>query len=418
MFSGYGGLDLGVRAVVGGSVAWVADVCGDLSKGQAHKTPHASPCTILAHHHFGVTTPNLGDVSAVDWSAVAPVDVLTAGFPCQPVSNAGRQRGDDDERWLWDEVDRAICTLRPGLILLENVRGLLTIRGGQLFGRVVGSLAARGYDAAWVSVPASSVGAPHGRLRVFIAAIPQDPQPGHWTFRGADTDGGAGPVLTGRPRLLPTPEAKLGSSGPDYARATRAGSGGDSLHEAVGKLLGTPTARDWKDGSHQPEVPINGLLGRQVWALLPTPNGFHMGNTETPEEWLVRRADVEARTGTRHGPALPVVALSVNDGHPLVQAGDGPQLVDPGTDVWGPYAAAVHQWEALTRPAPAPTKPNAKGNHQLSPEFVEWMMGLPAGHVTGVPGITRNQALKALGNGVVPHQAAAALRWLQPHLQG
>ena len=51
--------------------------------------------------------------------------------------------------------------------------------------------------------------------------------------------------------------------------------------------------------------------------LLPTPNGFHMGNTEQPDEWRRRRADVFKRTGTRHGPALSVVALSIEEGKPL-----------------------------------------------------------------------------------------------------
>jgi hypothetical protein len=71
------------------------------------------------------------------------------------------------------------------------------------------------------------------------------------------------------------------------------------------------------------------------------------------------------------------------------------------------------RWEhTLGRPAPAPTQTSSKGNPQLAPAFVEWMMGLPAGWVTDTPGITRNEALKALGNGVVPLQAEAALRLL------
>ena len=78
---------------------------------------------------------------------------------------------------------------------------------------------------------------------------------------------------------------------------------------------------------------------------------------------------------------------------------------------WGDYAAAIARWEAVTgRPAPDPTEPNAKGGHRLSARFVEWLQGLPEGHVTDVPGMTRNVALKALGNGVVPQQCAAALR--------
>ena len=77
---------------------------------------------------------------------------------------------------------------------------------------------------------------------------------------------------------------------------------------------------------------------------------------------------------------------------------------------WGAYTPAIRRWEALTRPAPPPTQPSHKGTPQLSPAFVEWLMGLPAGWVTDVPGLTRNQQLKALGNGVVPQQAAAVLR--------
>ena len=79
---------------------------------------------------------------------------------------------------------------------------------------------------------------------------------------------------------------------------------------------------------------------------------------------------------------------------------------------WREYGPAIARWEhVLGRPAPAPTEPGAKGQPRLSPRFVEWMMGLPAGHVTDPAiGISRNDQLKALGNGVVPQQAAAATR--------
>lgn len=81
---------------------------------------------------------------------------------------------------------------------------------------------------------------------------------------------------------------------------------------------------------------------------------------------------------------------------------------------FGGYAPAIARWErVLGRPAPAPTEPTGRGGaHRLSPRFVEWLMGLPEGHVTGVPGLTRNAQLKALGNGVVPQQATAALTHL------
>ncbi|NGO67148.1 hypothetical protein G5C65_01970 [Streptomyces sp. SB3404] len=75
---------------------------------------------------------------------------------------------------------------------------------------------------------------------------------------------------------------------------------------------------------------------------------------------------------------------------------------------WGPYAAAVERWEELTRPAPRPVD----GRGRLNPALVEWLMGLPDGHVTAVPQLSRVAQLKALGNGVVHQQAAAALRLL------
>lgn len=79
---------------------------------------------------------------------------------------------------------------------------------------------------------------------------------------------------------------------------------------------------------------------------------------------------------------------------------------------FGQYAPAVARWEALTRPAPPPTEPTGRdGAHRLSPAFVEWLMGLPEGWVTDVD-ISRNEMLKALGNGVCPQQCAAALRHL------
>ena len=81
-----------------------------------------------------------------------------------------------------------------------------------------------------------------------------------------------------------------------------------------------------------------------------------------------------------------------------------------GQSSWGDYAPAIARWEhVIGRPAPAPTEPGKNGNPRLSPLFVEWLMGLPAGHVTDPAiGLTRNEQLKALGNGVVPQQAAAA----------
>ena len=85
---------------------------------------------------------------------------------------------------------------------------------------------------------------------------------------------------------------------------------------------------------------------------------------------------------------------------------------------FGTYTPAIERWEhVIGRPAPAPTEPNGKNRPRLSARFVEWMMGLPEGWVTDTPGITRNEALKALGNGVVPQQGATALTHLLTTLE-
>ena len=78
---------------------------------------------------------------------------------------------------------------------------------------------------------------------------------------------------------------------------------------------------------------------------------------------------------------------------------------------WREYEAAIRRQEqAFGRPAPAPTEPGKNGKPRLSPRFVEFLMGLPEGHVTDVPDVSRNDQLKALGNGVVWQQCAAAAR--------
>ena len=123
----------------------------------------------------------------------------------------------------------------------------------------------------------------------------------------------------------------------------------DALPGVVTQLLPTQTARDWKDGATDPDT--------------------------VPVNGLLGRA------------------------------------------VWhdfGPYTAAVARWETITgRPAPSPTEPSTNGSPRLSAKFVEHMMGLPDGWVTGV-GIPRSAQLKALGNGVVPQQALLALKLLDP----
>ena len=101
------------------------------------------------------------------------VDVVCGGFPCQDISQAGKRAGLDGERsGLWREYARLIRELRPRYVIVENVAALLS-RG---MGQVLGDLAEGGYDAEWHCIPASSIGAPHIRDRVWLVAYPRQEQ--------------------------------------------------------------------------------------------------------------------------------------------------------------------------------------------------------------------------------------------------
>jgi len=180
LFSGYGGLDLAVLNVLDAEMAW-------------HCEWEDAPSAILAKHFPNV--PNYRDVSKVDFTNVEPVDVLTGGFPCQDLSLAGKRAGlkEGTRSGLWHEFARAIEELQPKLVVIENVRGLLSAKadngmeysqedlddwGGQpvftAIQAVLGSLADIGYDAKWCGLRAADAGAPHNRFRVFIIAYPQN----------------------------------------------------------------------------------------------------------------------------------------------------------------------------------------------------------------------------------------------------
>ena len=112
---------------------------------------------------------------------------------------------------------------------------------------------------------------------------------------------------------------------------------------------------------------------------------------------------------------LPTPAVADVQGGRKARSGErGDELLLNGiaaSQDWREYEAAIRRQEhAFGVPAPDPTEAGAKGQPRLSPKFVEWLMAVPAGHVTNVPGVSRNDQLKALGNGVSPPQAAAATR--------
>lgn len=150
--TGYGGLDMAVEAYFEAETVW----CAEYDK-------YASQ---LIAERFNY--PNYGDIKSINWAEVEPIDILTAGYPCQPFSSAGYRKGTEDERHIFPFILEAISTLRPRWVILENVRGHLTLG----LKEVLAGLASIGYDARWEVVRASDVGAPHQRARLYIAAYP------------------------------------------------------------------------------------------------------------------------------------------------------------------------------------------------------------------------------------------------------
>lgn len=203
LFSGYGGLDLAVEHALGAETIWFSENNEHVARIFAHHWPDA---------------PNQGDITTVDWRTVPPVDVLCGGFPCQDVSTVGKRAGlaPGTRSGLWSHMAEAIDALQPQLVVIENVRGLLSspavraplegdddaqhnpepaipddatlrdlesdpwglgdlaARSLRAAGAVLGDLADLRMDARWIGLPASFVGAPHPRLRIFIVAHRQD----------------------------------------------------------------------------------------------------------------------------------------------------------------------------------------------------------------------------------------------------
>lgn len=331
LFSGTGALDLAVQDVLGGHVAWHSEHEPATDK---NPRPTQAAARILAHHWPDI--PNHGDITTINWGSVEPVNIVAGGSPCQDMSNAGYQAGmrDGTRSGLWSHMHAAITTIRPALVVWENVHAATSVEADsnmgpcpiclanertahlRALGRVVGDLSSIGYDTEWVSIRASDAGAPHGRRRVFVLAWPAtDTESIRRMWREQPTHPASTP---GRPGHTPRTD-------PDHGDPDRHGRGADILH-------------------------------------LPT-----------------------------REPGFP----------------------------WGPLEPVIRGWGVrLGRPAPAPLETGTTGRPRVTAVFSEWVMGLPEGWVTGVPGLSRGDMLHALGNGVVPAQGALALRILMTRAFG
>lgn len=162
LFAGIGGFDLGFERA-GMACKWQVEIEDHATSVLTKHWPHVPKFRDVREFPPRPDSPWLGG----DWRKRFAVNAVLAGFPCQDISYAGLGAGLDGERsGLLFQAIRVVRQLRPDCVVLENVAALLT-RG---LDRVLGTLAGIGYDAEWHCVPASAVGAPHERKRVFIIA--------------------------------------------------------------------------------------------------------------------------------------------------------------------------------------------------------------------------------------------------------
>lgn len=359
--------------------AAMLDGAVEAAYGPARRVFHAevdvAASTILAARYADV--PNLGDITGgapvgcpddamrqaahAKWSQVGHVDVLTAGWPCQVASLAGRRRGSADDRYLWPAVAGCIEAVEPEVFVGENVPGLLTVEDGAMFGTVLADLDSLGYTVRWTARGACTVGAAHHRHRVFIVAT-----------RGAETPSGQ-PVgwRRGGGPWLECAGSLFGDHAPFGGWPAAGVAAGGYLWQRSAAVCGAPS-----------------------FPLFPTPtarDGDGRGEG-SPGYWERKRA--EGWTGG--APLGAVVRMLPSDG-------------------WGGYAPAVDRWERmLGRDAPPPATSGPKGGPELAARFVEWLQGQPDGHVSDL--VTNDAALRILGNGVMRQSATAAITGMLPAL--
>lgn len=339
--SGYGGLDMAVEAYFNAETVWMCD-----------NDKYAS---VVIKERWNL--PNLGDLKAVDWSTVEPIDILTAGYPCQPFSTAGQRKGEKDERHIWPEIKTIISNLQPKFAILENVRGHLTLG----FKEVLQDLTEIGYDARWAIVRASDVGAPHQRARLFIVAYPNSKG-----FQGAWN------------KTIDITNGIVANSNSDAHQESRRT---DRKIHAEGSGL-----QGWEN---QGETWCE--CGRGCKAL-------QCANTDSERFPL---GSDRCTTGRNQGQSQsePAKLGEVDSNANIEHLSSDRQMSQLG---WRFDSRLDMSMRAV---------PNPLVNAKLNTKFVEYMMGLPEGWVTDLD-ISRSQQFKILGNGVVPQQAYYALQLL------
>ena len=154
LFSGIGGFSL------------AADKFGIETIAFVEKEPF---CQKVLKKHWN-DVPIIDDIRKVKGEDYDSATIVSGGFPCQPFSIAGKRKGQDDDRYLWDETIRVVAECKPRWFIGENVDGLVNIQDGMVLRQVQDDLEKEGFQVQCLVIPASGVGAWHQRKRVWIIA--------------------------------------------------------------------------------------------------------------------------------------------------------------------------------------------------------------------------------------------------------
>jgi DNA (cytosine-5)-methyltransferase 1 len=260
LFAGIGGFDLGFERA-GMKTVWQVEIDEYCRKVLERNFPDAE---------------RFGDIRECGAHNLKPVDVISGGFPCQDISVAGDGAGisEGTRSGLWIEYARIIRELRPRFVVVENVAALL----GRGLGRVLGDLAAIGYDAEWDCLPAYAFGAEHERERIFLVAYPDSsrqlhPQGGKQELWRRTGDGDQKTT----PNSVQSGLSLWGQTGTDEANARIFGKG-------LGFAIGTEMPGLERRGASRWRGNVHGIPRRmdRIKAL---------GNAIVPQiaEWIGRR---------------------------------------------------------------------------------------------------------------------------------
>ena len=373
LFSGIGGLELGLERA-GMTVRWQVEFDEWCQK-------------VLTKHWPEV--PKYGDVRELQASSLEAVDVICGGFPCQPVSLAGKREAQADPRWLWPHFARLVDGVRPKYVVVENVPGLRSAGGAD----VVADLASLGYDCEWGEFSAAGVGA-----RISVTGFSSLPTPT------------ADPVSASA-----TPSQEMAD------RYRRKGKSGSFVEAIADRMYPTPSANEPgfdpntrkpvdKDGNpptHWNQRWYDPVTGRhmqkglpQIVQMWPTPNARDHKDTGANVDWekvanksklagVVQMEEQEmwptptasdgmggpGSSGREGGPNLRTAAQdwttpTVRDSGTYKKVKRGEGSLAKGNQIIEPLV--VQAWHSEN--SGKPTRPTG-----LNPAWVEWLMGFPPG---------------------------------------